>query len=88
MKNVQRYFLQGFAMVVSPNRVADCDIFFRTMGNSPQITGVDLYSKEMVYLGFVYPSNISLDVKRAMLAFIRQHKKNWHRVHTNGIVQR
>lgn len=81
MSTVQKYYIQGFAMVISPNRVADCDIFFRTIGHSPNIVGIDLYSKDKVYLGFVYPQNVDLTVKRAMLAYIKEHKKRWVRVH-------
>jgi hypothetical protein len=77
---IMHYYLQGFAIVVSPNKVADCDIYFRSMGHSPQITGVDLYDKEKRYLGFVYPTNLDMAVKRAMLAYIKDHKKKWVRV--------
>lgn len=76
----EHYYIQGFAMVVSPGKVADCDIFFRSLGYAPQITGIDLYDKEKRYLGFVYPSNIDMPLKRAILAYIKDHKKRWVRV--------
>lgn len=82
-EKVQRFYIQGFAMVVSPGSVADCDIFFKSMGNSPSITGVDLYSKQKVYLGFVYPANLDTTVKRAMLKYIKDHTKKWVRVFHN-----
>jgi len=79
----QKYVIQGFAMVTAPGKIADCDIFFRTLGHSPQVTGVDLYTKEKVYLGFVYPTNLSLDTKRAILKYIRTNTKKWIRVHSS-----
>jgi len=82
-EKVQKYYIQGFAMVVSPGSVADCDIYFRSLGHSPSISGVDLYKKDRTYLGFVYPQNLDLTVKRAMLAYIRDHRKRWVRVHTS-----
>jgi len=85
MRDVEKYYIQGFRMVVSPNHVAACDIFFRTIGHSPNIVGVDLYDpKTHVNLGFVYPQNIALDVKRAMLSYIKAHSKQWVRVHTSA----
>jgi len=77
---VQHFYIQGFAMVVSPNHVADCDIYFRSLGHAPQITGIDLYSKDRRYLGWVYPSNIDMPVKRAILSYIKAHPKKWVRV--------
>jgi len=85
-KLVRKYFIQGFAMVTAPGRVADCDIFFRSIGHSPSITGVDLYTKEHAYLGFVYPMNIAMETKRAMLKYIRSNPKKWVQVH--GAVNR
>lgn len=76
----QHYYIQGFAMVVSPGKVADCTIFFRSIGYAPQITGVDLHKKDMTYLGWVYPSNLDMHVKRAMLEYIKKHKTRWVRV--------
>lgn len=80
MSTVQHYYIQGFAMVVSPGKVADCDVFFRSMGHSPQIVGIDLFTKDKKYLGWVYPANIPMDVKRALLEYIKKHKKQWVRV--------
>lgn len=88
MSHVEKYYIQGFAMVVSPNRVADCDIYFRAIGHSPNIVGVDLYSKEKDYLGFVYPQNLALDVKRAMRNYIMAHKKKWQRIHGDDDIAR
>jgi hypothetical protein len=69
-------------MVVSPGKVADCDIYFRSMGYAPQIVGVDLFKPDNHrYLGWVYPANIDMEVKRAMLEFIKKHKRDWVRVH-------
>jgi len=67
-------------MVVSPNHVADCDIFFQVRGGIPRVVGVDLYKKDRTYLGFVYPENLDLGVKRAMWAYIKAHKTKWVRV--------
>jgi len=76
-------------MVISPNRTADCEIIFRSMGYAPQITGVDLFHPDThAYLGFVYPSNIDMPLKRAMLAFIKDHKKQWISVTHEQIVNR
>lgn len=88
MNHVQKFYIQGFAMVVSPGRVADCDIFFRAIGHSPNIVGIDLYDKEKNYLGFVYPQNVDLAVKRAMRAYIMAHKKKWQRIHSDDDLQK
>lgn len=81
MSKMQHYVIQGFAMVTSPGKVADCDIFFRTLGHSPQITGIDLFKKDKTYLGFVYPVNLDIPVKRAILDYIKNHKSKWIRVY-------
>lgn len=78
--HVEKYYIQGFAMVVSPGKVADCDIFFRSMGHSPSISGVDLYDKQRRYLGFVYPQNLDIPVRAAMRNYIRAHPKKWVRI--------
>jgi len=80
MSYVQKYYIQGFAFPLSQNHTVDCDIFFRTIGNSPSITGIDCYTKERTYVGFVYPQNLDLPLKRAILEYIRHNKKRWHRV--------
>lgn len=80
-KLVKKYYVQGFAMVTAPGKVADCDIFFRSIGHSPSITGVDLYKKDHTYLGFVYPMNLDIEVKRAMLKYIRANPRKWVEVH-------
>jgi len=85
MSNVEKYYVQGFRMVVSPNRVADCDIYFRTIGHSPNIVGVDLYHPQThAHLGFVYPQNIDIPVKHAMREYIKKHHKLWVRVHMSA----
>jgi len=85
MSNVEKYYVQGFRMVVSPGKVADCDIYFRTIGHSANIVGVDLYHTQThQLLGFVYPENIPLDVKRAMREYIKTHHKRWVRVHMSA----
>jgi len=78
---VQHYYIQGFRMEVSPGRYADCDIFFRHMGFKPQVTGIDLYDHEKRYLGFVYPTNIDLPLKRAINEYLNNNKRKWVRVH-------
>lgn len=80
-RHVEKYYCQGFRMEVSPQVFADCDIFFRWAGYSPNITGVDLYDKEKRYLGFMYPTNIDLPIKRAMREYLQNHKRKWVRVH-------
>jgi hypothetical protein len=87
MSNIQKYYIQGFALVVSPGKVADADIYFRTMGHSPSISGVDLYDNARRHLGFVYPENLELETKRAMLKYIRNNIKKWHRVFTSVDLQ-
>jgi len=77
----EHYYIQGFAVVVSPGKVADADIFFRSLGHSPQITGVDLYRKDKAYLGFVYPVNLDIEQKRAMLKYIKSNPRKWVRVY-------
>lgn len=81
MSTIMHFYIQGFSMVISPGKVADCDIYFRSIGYLPQIVGIDLYTKDKRYLGWVYPGNIAMDVNRAMLAYIKQHKRKWVRVH-------
>lgn len=82
MHKVQKYFIQGFRVQISNSRWVQSDIFFRTMGHSPQITGVDCYNQDMTYLGFIYPENLSLTLKKDILRYIRENKKRWQRVFT------
>jgi len=87
MHSVEKYCIQGFAFVLSPGHVVDCDIFFRTMGHSPSISGIDCYDKARGYVGFVYPQNLDIPVKRAMLKYIRGNPRKWHRIHADIDIQ-
>jgi hypothetical protein len=79
--HVEKYYCQGFRMEVSPQKFADCDIYFRWAGHGPNVTGIDLYSKDRTYLGFVYPTNLDLPLKRAIREYLTNNKRNWVRVH-------
>jgi hypothetical protein len=88
MHSVEKYYIQGFAMVIAPGSVVDTDIYFRTMGHSPSISGIDCYRKDRTYVGFVYPHNLDLEVKRAIVKYIRSNPKKWHRLHEDYDVQK
>jgi len=87
MHNVEKYYIQGFAMVVSPGHVVDTDVFFRTMGHSPSVSGIDCYDKQKGYVGFIYPQNLEIEIKRALLKYIRSNPRKWHRLHGDHDIQ-
>lgn len=81
-RTVQHFYIQGFRMPLSPGKVVDCDIFFRSMGYAPQIIGIDVYKPDNhKYLGWVHPEQLDFPLKRAILAYIKDNKKRWVRTH-------
>jgi len=75
------YYCEGFSMVISPGHVCAVCIYFRFAGGVINLKGCDAFNKDKSHVGFVYPYNISVEVSRAMRAYLKAHTSRWVRVH-------
>jgi hypothetical protein len=77
----KHYFVQGFYIEIAPGRRAVADVFFEVSGRTKHLNGLDLHSKDGVYLGFVPPHNISLETAAIIREYIEKHRNKWIELH-------
>lgn len=79
----QHFYMSGYTMEVAPGRRAQCDIFFKLIGNKIDIRGVDLFDSENNYLGFIPPHNLSFFYRDSILGYLQDHRKQWRTAHVS-----
>jgi hypothetical protein len=82
----QNFYIEGFFLTISPGKTAAACIYFKCGGRLINIRGVELFDRAThAHLGYVYPSNLDLVVKREAINYIRNNTRKWIRVQSGVI---